>query len=482
MRNYGLLRVVTACGALWAGGLTTLAQERPAGGERRSFMGLINVDSLVDNYANFLARKYNLNPEQDEFTHQLLREKAHLFWDRNEAQLSTLMDRMFDVRTGGDMAPEELIQWGKSVLPLYNEAKGIIVDGNSEWREILTDEQRKIHDEDLRLMEQSFRTTDEQMERIVTGTMTVEEFRSPSRNGRNRQSAPPPPPPPPQPVVQDVSPDAMSPERAQKLREHEEQLRQEQEGLAPPPEQQKELPADDEQHEGMDELDPEEAERRAKLEAIERERIAHEQAEKAAQGALEEHPAEPPPPPHEPAMEHQPQPPPPPPPGPRDAAAPAKGATVSKGFEGEWEEYTRKFIERYQLNQEQSQRANAILADCKEQGVRHMNAKKLEIERLDARVVELQGSKDAAKSTEMAALNKRRQTLMEPLGRIFEQQLKPRLDKLPTRAQRDAAEAAAKNPPRGPAVRPAPGAGPAKPGLSPAGSAGGSGRSNSGKP
>ncbi len=47
--------------------------------------------------------------------------------------------------------------------------------------------------------------------------------------------------------------------------------------------------------------------------------------------------------------------------------------------------------------------------------------------------------KEPADKEARAKLDQRRQKLTAPLDRIFEQQLKPRLEKLPTRAQRTAA-------------------------------------------
>ena len=172
-----------------------------------------NMDLLVDNYAKFLARKYDLTEEQDEYTKFLLRERAFQFLDSHEGNLRELVDRLFDARTGGEMAPEQLIAWGRQAGPIYDEAKKLIIAGNDEWREILTPEQQEIHDEDLKLMYQSFETTEEQLGRIVSGEMTVEEFRSPQRgrrSARSRTHEPPvrsePEPPPPEDVQ--ITPDS----------------------------------------------------------------------------------------------------------------------------------------------------------------------------------------------------------------------------------------------------------------------------------
>src|SRR5262245_60247460 len=115
-----------------------------------------NIDMLVENYAKFLGRKYDLNDEQFNYTKQLLRDKVYGFLDKNETEVRDLFDQMFQARTAGNMSQEGLVLWGKRVGPIYDEAKKIIEGANGEWREILNEQQRAIHDEDVKLMKQSF--------------------------------------------------------------------------------------------------------------------------------------------------------------------------------------------------------------------------------------------------------------------------------------------------------------------------------------
>ena len=160
-------------------------QERP----RRTFSNMLNVDALIDNYLHVLARKYDLTEDQDAFTDTFVRDKVTDFLNHHYDDLSVLVDQLFDVRTGGEMSIAELGDWGRRVQPIYEDAKQIILEANDEWREILSEEQRRIHDEDVRLMYESFVTTEDQLERIVTGNMTVEEFRHPQRPPATRRQA-----------------------------------------------------------------------------------------------------------------------------------------------------------------------------------------------------------------------------------------------------------------------------------------------------
>jgi hypothetical protein len=366
-----------------------------------------NIDLLVDNYAKFLGRKYDLTEEQDEYTKFLLRERAYEFLDKHEEDLRGLVDHLFDVRTGGDMTPEELSEWGRQAGPLYEEAKRLIIVGNEDWREILTPDQQSIHDEDLELMRQSFETTEEQLGRIVSGEMTVDEFRSPQRGRRSprsqaRRPTPPreldAPPPPEEPqIVKDDPPAKPLGKSASTPRRRE---------PAAGPTSPSAKPGGDR------------AVRPPSTTKSPRVKRPPSRADRSKPGT-----------------------------SPRDAKRGAAGGRKATQPESAWEKYVREFIAKYQLNNEQTQKANAVLEDCQAQAERYTIGRKTRLEQLDQQIAEQRKSKDKDKSKRLAELNKQRGKLTEPLDRIFEQQLQPRLERLPTRAQRRAAETAASKKP-----------------------------------
>lgn len=111
------------------------------------------------------------------------------------------------------------------------------------------------------------------------------------------------------------------------------------------------------------------------------------------------------------------------------------------GFQRIWAQYTRRFIAKFKLDAEQTQKALTVLADCQEQAERHL--RKSGFEKLQKRLDAL-ASETKPDPKEARALSLRRWELMKPVDKIFEKQLKPRLDRLPTRAQREQAEAVAK--------------------------------------
>ncbi len=411
--------VLRLAAGMLAVGVLVPAQAQDAEPPKASFSSMINVDALIDNYARLLARKYDLTEEQDAFTQEFMREKAHAFLDQHRDKLFELVDKMFDVRGGGEFTQQELVDWGKRALPLFEQAKVIIIDGNNQWREILTEDQRRIHDADVKMMFDSFSSTQEKLNRIVTGTMTVEEFRRGEPGGRRREPGVKPTPP-----AVAMGPGVQAPSNP--------------------------TPAQSTPAGTTAKPTPTGQPGKAQTATVER-TPSGSQDEAMAKLRQMRNKGDASPPPANPRGGQ----------GRSHAAGRTEPAQGSTDFESQWEAYVREFIQRYQLNDEQAQRAQSILKDCQEQGNSYMAKRKADLEELDKKVQTLT---EANKAKELGELNQRRAKLLEPIGRIFEQQLKPRLEKLPTPAQKQAAEKAGR-PPAGPPGGP-PG-GPGKPAPTP---------------
>ena len=103
-----------------------------------------------------------------------------------------------------------------------------------------------------------------------------------------------------------------------------------------------------------------------------------------------------------------------------------------------WEAYTRNFIARYDLNEDQTQKALTILHDCQERGRAYLAKQETKITELDERSAKLREVTGPEAEAQRAALQSDREKLVKPLDDIFEKHLKPRLDRLPTRKQRAA--------------------------------------------
>jgi hypothetical protein len=112
-----------------------------------------------------------------------------------------------------------------------------------------------------------------------------------------------------------------------------------------------------------------------------------------------------------------------------------------------WERYVADFIERYELNDEQSQKAGQILRDCQSKGTQYLERRKSDFYRLQT---EINSAVQTGNKDDLRRLHQKLRSLREPVEEIFEKQLKPRLERLPTRAQRQAAEAKAATQPAEP--------------------------------
>lgn len=126
----------------------------------------------------------------------------------------------------------------------------------------------------------------------------------------------------------------------------------------------------------------------------------------------------------------------------------ARGAETDivrvRKFDSQWEAYTRRFIARYALNKSQSDKALGILKNCQNQGLRYLARNRNKLEKLEKRSAELRKADATGNAGQLSKISEQLARLAQPLDDIFEKQLKPRLDKLPTRAQRKATDGAMK--------------------------------------
>lgn len=111
--------------------------------------------------------------------------------------------------------------------------------------------------------------------------------------------------------------------------------------------------------------------------------------------------------------------------------------TALKGHEGLWAQYVRDFINRYQLDREQSEKANLILLECQRRADELIQRRRNQLTEL---VSEMLDAAAAGRTLEADRFRQRLQEGLRPIETIFEHSLKPRLEPIPTRAQRKAAE------------------------------------------
>lgn len=112
-------------------------------------------------------------------------------------------------------------------------------------------------------------------------------------------------------------------------------------------------------------------------------------------------------------------------------AAPMNSREVQQA-ETEWERYVREFIRKHGLSKAQRASARAILKDCVRQAQQYVIGHAADFTELEVRVARLAREPGKDADAERRAIARARAKLMQPIDRIFTEQLKPRLEELLT--------------------------------------------------
>ena len=76
-----------------------------------------------------------------------------------------------------EMPPKEIaMDMAKRAKPLIAAIRQEIVNGNKEWRKVLTEEQREQHNRDLDLMKRQFESIEGKIERMSKGDVRPSDF------------------------------------------------------------------------------------------------------------------------------------------------------------------------------------------------------------------------------------------------------------------------------------------------------------------
>lgn len=106
--------------------------------------------------------------------------------------------------------------------------------------------------------------------------------------------------------------------------------------------------------------------------------------------------------------------------------------------ESEWETYTRRFIERFALNDEQRQQALRFLSQAQEAAHAYVERRKDDFQKVEQEAERIGKLAATERHKPLAELAEVKARLMKPIDEIFEKSLKGKLETLPTRVQREA--------------------------------------------
>ncbi|HSW47146.1 MAG TPA: hypothetical protein VLM89_16405 [Phycisphaerae bacterium] len=129
-----------------------------------------DVDVIMRPYVSLLTRYYNLNEEQEKYTRALLTQRVKRFLGEHERDTRALFDEYLGYQQNGQLPPAEMArEFSGRARPLLAAMYKEIIDGNMKWRDILDDQQKKKHDGDLKMIDQTFKQFDEKFDRWSKG-------------------------------------------------------------------------------------------------------------------------------------------------------------------------------------------------------------------------------------------------------------------------------------------------------------------------
>lgn len=168
-----------------------------------------NIEAMVKQAAKNIGDRYNLNGNQREQTEAMLVDEVGKFLDTHPEVWPLIRDLTRLQIEGKAPEGEVAKRLGEAAQPLLDEMKSAIVNGNMRWRGILTDEQKRMHDYDLKDIDRQFEQMNSNFAEMAEGkaekvklfpdpTVDPEQPGRPPRPPRDYESEPAPKPVEPQ--------------------------------------------------------------------------------------------------------------------------------------------------------------------------------------------------------------------------------------------------------------------------------------------
>ncbi len=129
------------------------------------------VERIMNTAVHNISVRYNLNAAQKEKTMEIMHREVYRFLKEHEDQVWPLI-RDFLSQQGIGQPPsdtEQMKRIGKSAGPMMKLIHEAIIRGNKEWRMNLTEDQKDMHDYDMREIEKTFEKANETLERWAMG-------------------------------------------------------------------------------------------------------------------------------------------------------------------------------------------------------------------------------------------------------------------------------------------------------------------------
>ncbi|NLX14078.1 MAG: hypothetical protein GXY44_10550 [Phycisphaerales bacterium] len=164
-RNLTISVFLAICCIAWP----CLAQNRRVDAFSGSPLGW-DLDPIMDVYVSNISRHYNLDDSQKRYTQALLTRRVKDFLKNYEKDVRDIMAEYMTYQVGQKVPPPEVAkEFAQRAEPLIEAMKHEIYEGNKIWRQVLNDQQKQIHDRDLKQMDQFFDNLTKQIENWSQG-------------------------------------------------------------------------------------------------------------------------------------------------------------------------------------------------------------------------------------------------------------------------------------------------------------------------
>ncbi len=135
--------------------------------------GLWDPQTMMKQASDGIARHYRLNAEQKEFTSKLLTERVTKFLGKHNKKIWPLLMELTQQQISGkEPSKEAAKRIAEMGSPIFEDARAEIMRGQDEFRKILTDQQKKIHDRDLKGLNAQFKVIDRRFQNWKSGNVS----------------------------------------------------------------------------------------------------------------------------------------------------------------------------------------------------------------------------------------------------------------------------------------------------------------------
>ena len=176
------------------------AQEKDA---KQEVQSQYDIGGMIEQAVRNISQRYNLNTEQHNITQKMMEEGVNRFLMEHADEIYPLIRDLTRAELNGrNLSVSQRKRVGQAAKPLIDGAKAEILRYNAEWREVLSQEQKRLHDWDLREMEGQFAQIHDSFDKMKEGLPVdnpifpepASKSDEPPRPNRPKKTPKPPPP------------------------------------------------------------------------------------------------------------------------------------------------------------------------------------------------------------------------------------------------------------------------------------------------